>query len=113
MLEILNTNFRSFYSYFDQTVSMNLTADSLQELYFAVDVVVEQITNSLQTSPVSSPRAVVVIYVFSVIVFFASVILILNQLESEYTKLETFLKFFDVEALLKNKHMSTVMSKNM
>lgn len=47
MSEILNTNFRSFYSFFEQTVAMNITADDLKELYLAVDVVVEKIINSL------------------------------------------------------------------
>lgn len=113
MSEILNTNFRSFYSYFMQIIDTNLTESKFKELYYAVDVVVEKITNSFETKPIPSPRAAIVIYFFSVAVFFVSVIIILCQLESEYLKLECFLKFFDIETLLKNKHMSTVMAKNM
>lgn len=78
-----------------------------------MDVVVEQVTKSFTTRPIPSPGPAIIVYCFSVVVFFVSVVLILRQLESEYLKLECFLKFFDMESLLKNKHMSTVMAKNM
>lgn len=82
-------------------------------LYLAVDVVVSNITNRMALREVSIPTLVILVYVISVVAFFVSTIIITRQLEEELSKLECFLKFLHMEALLKNKHMSTVMAKNM
>lgn len=111
--EILKTNYRSFYSYFIQTISNYNSSSSLSQMYYAVDVVVNNIQKNIHTVDTPSQSSASILYLISLLIFFVTVFLVLRNLESECKKLECFLKFFNVEALLKNKHMSTVMAKNM
>ena len=94
-------------------ISFSFTDSDATNLYLAVDVVVQNISDRLTIREVPTPTLVILVYVASVIAFFVSTIVITSQLEEELSKLECFLKFLHMEALLKNKHMSTVMAKNM
>ena len=57
------------------TNSVNSTSH-LAELYYAVDVVVAKITNNLALKEVADPYLIILLYIFSVLVFFASVVII-------------------------------------
>ena len=69
--------------YITSTIIMQLLTiifPKFKQLYYAVDVVTENITLSLKTDPVESPIFVIIIYFFSVLVFFGSVVVIVRKL---------------------------------
>lgn len=56
--------------------------------------------------------ATVFLYVFSLTVFFLSIYFNIRKMIEENEKLEVFLKYFDEEILVKNKHMNGLFNKN-
>lgn len=75
MYPLLTTNFRSFYSTFSQIISSKtLNNDTnITDLFYAVDVVVEKISGALQIQSLSFLPATVILYLFSLSVFFISI----------------------------------------
>ena len=81
-------------------------------MYYAVDVVVERVLGSLTIKSLLFLPATVFLYVFSLTVFFLSVYFNIRKMIEENEKLEVFLKYFDEEILVKNKHMNGLFNKN-
>jgi len=75
MYPILTTNFRSFYSTFTQLVnSKTLNNDTnITDMFYAVDVVVSRISSALQIQSLIFLPATVILYIFSLTVFFISI----------------------------------------
>lgn len=115
MYPLLTTNFRSFYSTFAQVVSQKMLNNdkNITDLYYAVDVVVERVTSSLSIKTLMFLPATVFLYIFSLTVFFLSIYFNVRKMIEENEKLEVFLKYFDEEILVKNKHMNGLLNKNM
>jgi hypothetical protein len=89
MFPLLTTNFRSFYSTFAQVVAQKtLNNDyNITELYEAVDVVVDRVTEVLQTGSLMFLPATVFLYVFSLTVFFLSIYFNIKKMMEENDKL--------------------------
>ena len=81
-------------------------------MYYAVDVVVERVLGALTIKSLLFLPATVFLYVFSLTVFFLSVYFNIRKMIEENEKLEVFLKYFDEEILVKNKHMNGLFNKN-
>ena len=81
-------------------------------MYYAVDVVVERVLSALTIKSLLFLPATVFLYVFSLTVFFLSVYFNIRKMIEENEKLEVFLKYFDEEILVKNKHMNGLFNKN-
>jgi hypothetical protein len=75
MYPLLTTNFRSFYSTFAQVVSSKTANNdkNITDLFYAVDVVVAKISSVLQIQSLSFLPATVILYLFSLSVFFISI----------------------------------------
>jgi hypothetical protein len=75
MYPLLTTNFRSFYSTFEQLINeKTLNKDlNITEMFYAVDVVVDRVTQALSLKDLIFLPATVFLYIFSLTVFFLSI----------------------------------------
>lgn len=85
--QILNTNYRSFYSYFMNTIVSYNSTSNLTDLYYAVDVVTSKIIPLIITENISAHYFVWFLYFFSLAVFFGCVFSVLSELEEKCAKL--------------------------
>ena len=89
MYPLLTTNFRSFYSTFEQVINQKtLNNDkNITELFYAVDVVVQRVTQSLSLKTLIFLPATVFLYIFSLTVFFLSIYFNVRKMIEENEKL--------------------------
>ena len=77
-----------------------------------MDVVTERVLSALSITELPIIEITVLLYLFSLVVFYVLIYLEIRKMNNENDKLEVFLKYFNEETVQKNKHMSAVLKKN-
>ena len=79
-----------------QTIVNYSPSSDLTSLYYAVDVVVANISKYVYSVSMPNPNLICLLYFVSFTIFFGIVLMILRDMETECVKLECFLKFFSL-----------------
>jgi hypothetical protein len=115
MYPVLTTNYKSFYSTFEQRVAQMKSGGSpdpsiVTDLFYAADYVANQVLAALSTAPYNYVDLSVVVLALSVAVLCAALHWGSRSIRREADTLELFLHFFSEEMITKNKHMNRLFS---
>ena len=111
MYPTLTTNYKSFYSTFEQRSveikNSNITNKTvIQDLFYAADYVIDKITPILLTSQYNYVDFSIVFYLISMIILCIAIYGSSKAVNDEIERLESFLLYFNEETITKNKHMN-------